>query len=605
MEHQVLFSLRILRMGHSAEPNTWRIAPITVFVLLALLTALSSTHAPAQMMEGRRDSMGGNRAMDVGIGLGLAVGGALLQQQRDNQAKGPADTAKNPPKPKQDISQQKKKKDTPPSGKLAAPPPSQAQQSPQPPAKPETPKQADALPNPLLAAPCPDCTDIAARIARLVKQIEADVDKANDIARERDNHLEEFKGYERSLAEVVEPQDKRYYAKMASLTRDWIRTHEDILAQIKSKIEQQRDFLRREQARLKECIDKNCPKVSAAPRPDNPIAKQPPEPVKQAHPPHGQTPPSSTPVTNIGTPPGTPTAQAPPGTPPGLPPTTPGTPPADKPPATVEKPPVNPGIDVIKLLLPADTGGGIAGKERKPISKWFCGPDITESVLALLREIKSDFDTLKRKDPAAAATACSNLTSMTSGAEAWDIAGLDLSTSAQKDHKIHEDGLAYTDELGKIKLYFWFTGISSACAIPRPQCAATVEFMGTCVHPQTLNYIQWGATKKLCDGGRVFNAAAAAYQFAKGKSASVRNEEDAIAGVGADYVEVLGNNPNPDISQIERNWQYKYKANISMSHRSGYDCQLGCQLTDEMKRKIKDQLSGYKWKGMPGHEHLK
>lgn len=594
-------------MGNSGELKGGRAIPITGPVL-TLLIALSSTSAPAQMMDGgRRESMGGNRAMEVGIGLGLAIGGALQQHQKDNPpTKGPADTAKNPPKTKQDISQQKKQqKDTPPSGKPAAPPPSQARQPPQPPANPETPtaKQADSSPDPKLASPCPDCADIAARVARLVKQIDADIDKINEIARERDIHLEELKGHERSLAEVVEPQDKRYYAKMASLSRDWIRTHDDMLKQMKAKLTEQRDFLKREQARLKECIDKNCPKVSAGPPADPPVAK-PPEPVRQAHPPMG-TPPN-TPVTNV-----PPTTQTPPATPPGSPPTTTSAPPTGAPPTTGGGPPKNPDIDITKLTPPV--GPGVAPhppsdtvlitEVRKTIPGSTCGPDVTDNVLEMMRRIKTDFDALKRSNAAAAEKACSNLTG-TSGPEAWDIRGLDPGTSPQKEHKVHQDGLAYTDGGGVLKFYPWFTEISNACAIPRPQCAATVEFMGTCIHAQELNYIQWGGMKKLCGGGAGFDLAATGNQWIKWKSAPMQKEEDAIAGIGEDYIEALGKNPEPDISDIKGKWRNRY-GNINMPVGSEYDCQLGCVLTEAMKKKIKEQVSGYRWIGIPGHEHFK
>jgi hypothetical protein len=228
-----------------------------------------------------------------------------------------------------------------------------------------------------------------------------------------------------------------------------------------------------------------------------------------------------------------------------------------------------------------------------------CGPDVTDAVLDILKDMKKDYDGLNAKNPAAATKACDNLTSLSTGANAWDITGLDPSTSPQEGQEVHPDGLAYTDKLKKIKLYPWLTEISNACAIPRPQCAATVEFMGRCVHPQKLNYIQWGAMKKLCDGGIGFNFAKSAYDTLKRASGNLSLEENATADVGEAYIDALGNNANPDLSEIKKKWHKKYEGGLFTDEQA---CKLGCPLTDAMKKKIKEKLHGYKWAGIPGHQ---
>ncbi|MBA7484197.1 hypothetical protein ES707_19721 [subsurface metagenome] len=448
-------------MGYSAERKGSRAIPIAGLVL-ALLIALTNTNSPAQMMEGRPH---GDRTMEgvgLGIGLGLAIGGAIQQQQKDNPPKGPADTAKNPPKTKKDISQQKQKKDTPPSGKPAAPPPSQAQ-SPQPPAKPEAPvaKQADPSPDPKLVAPCSDCADIAARVARLVKQIEDDVARVNDIARERDNLAEELKGYERGVVEAVEQPDKVYYAKMTALTQDSIRSHEDMIVQAKLKIEQQIDLLRREEARLKECTDKNCPRaIAGPPLTTPPVTLQPPLPPVTLNPQPPEPPVTRPPVQVAQTPPGPPTARGPNEPPPG-----PGNEPKNEPKADPKDDPKT-------------------AEETGPV----CGADITENVLTVLRDIHDKFN--NAWTPSDAAAACHALINPYYALSAWDIGELNPTSASTNFTKI-------------------FAG--NDCGQPRDVCGNTVEFMGTCQHPQVVNYVQWGTMLELCStiwGGGVFSGPA-------------------------------------------------------------------------------------------------
>jgi hypothetical protein len=172
----------------------------------------------------------------------------------------------------------------------------------------------------------------------------------------------------------------------------------------------------------------------------------------------------------------------------GTPPTVP---PPDQPPQTAVAPP------------PATPLGAV------------CGPVVTEKVFATLAKMTRDFNS----KPGVKASACHNLYGVTTSESAWDIQGLDPGTSpgASDDPGYRADpdrarragppqakwnpatGTWVRTADGR-PFSPWLTGVSKACAIPRPDdaCAATVQFMGTCQHAQVVNYVMWGRVNKLC-----------------------------------------------------------------------------------------------------------
>jgi len=135
-----------------------------------------------------------------------------------------------------------------------------------------------------------------------------------------------------------------------------------------------------------------------------------------------------------------------------------------------------------------------------------CGPVVTEKLFATLAQITRDF----HATPGEKAAACHNLYGPTSYNTAWDINGLDPSTSPGAAANGDRDGPAQakwnpatgtwvrTANGGGFSA--WLTSASKYCAIPRPDdaCAATVQFMGTCQHAQVVNYAMWGRVNKLC-----------------------------------------------------------------------------------------------------------
>lgn len=437
-------------------PSQWKCKrAIAIALPLLVFLIAHSSPSPAQMMDGRRDSMGpshGDRTMEgvgAGIGLGLAIGNTL-QQQKDTSQKGPADdTAKKPPKSKKDISQQKKK-EPPPPGKPAAQPPSQAQQ-PQEPKQPTGPAdpppatttQTEQPPEPTFAVPCPDCTTLIERVARLTRQIEVDVAKANEIARERDNATTELTGYERGLAQAVEAVDKTYYTKMIALTKDSIRSRTDLFEQIKARVQQQRELLARETVRLKDCIANHCGKVSVTP----------PEPPTSG-------PPGTNPPVQVAQTPSDPKAG-------------PDNPRAD--------PKSEPKIEPKTEPKPDPKDEPKTAEQSGPV----CGPDITENILTVLRRIHHNFT--KVWTPSNMGAACHALIRPDTALSAWDIAQLNPDSTS--------DGLT-TILAGR------------GCGEPRQLCGNTVSFMGTCQDPQVVNYVQWGMMLELCSsiwGGSMFS----------------------------------------------------------------------------------------------------
>ena len=140
-----------------------------------------------------------------------------------------------------------------------------------------------------------------------------------------------------------------------------------------------------------------------------------------------------------------------------------------------------------------------------------CGPKVTDKVFATLAKIRREFEAAS---PEKQEEACGNLYGPTTYNSAWDIEGLDPSTSPgfDEDRRRGVPGTGsgpqatYDASIGGWKkkngqrFFPWLTRYSNACAIPRPDdaCAATVQFMGTCQHAQIVNYVMWGVVNKLC-----------------------------------------------------------------------------------------------------------
>jgi hypothetical protein len=228
-----------------------------------------------------------------------------------------------------------------------------------------------------------------------------------------------------------------------------------------------------------------------------------------------------------------------------------------------------------------------------------CGPDITDLVLNVLRDMKKLFDA----NPDKQTEACRSLLDPRTATQAWDIFELGPVTSPTPGME-YDAGLdQWIDRKSGIKKTPWFTEYSNLCAIPRPVCGATVEFLGTCQHPQVVNYVQWGMMMSLC-GGLYPLAGAAAHKVwnaaAYGLTAPSGPQENMVK-VGSEYKDELDKDPTngkgsfvPNITEIKRRLQERDHA---ISHAE-QDCELKCELTDEQRHKLLAHDFYFAWHGL-------
>jgi hypothetical protein len=296
---------------------------------------------------------------------------------------------------------------------------------------------------------------------------------------------------------------------------------------------------------------------------------------------------------------------------PGPPPTNPGPPTSTTTTTTTDQPP---GSDIPKTTErktdePKPGGGPHAPPPNVVVldELKICGPDVTELVLAALRNIKSDFD---NADPVARGDMCEKMHSFPAGISAWDIKGLGPESSPSTDSKGRPD--AYDPVSNKWKrpngtLFSpWLTGVSDRCAVPRPECAHTVELFGTCQHAQVVNYTMWGVMTRLCpniDNNIVRAGYAKAKALSHGKwTGDYEPQEDLMIEVGnAYYDEMLKNPQKPDTKDIGDSLRLRYKTMFGFNPPPETQCTPACKLTDTEKKKLQDLFSGYRWNGMPGH----
>ena len=169
---------------------------------------------------------------------------------------------------------------------------------------------------------------------------------------------------------------------------------------------------------------------------------------------------------------------------------------------TVERPPTPPAQTAV-TAPPQQQPPTAVTPPPPPPGAAICGPVVTEKVFATLAKMTRDYNA----KPGVKASACHNLYGPTSYKTAWDITGLDPSTSPGNPDENDAPQATWNPQTGTWQRSMdgrpfsaWLTGASKYCAIPRPDdaCAATVQFMGTCQHAQVVNYVMWGRVNKLC-----------------------------------------------------------------------------------------------------------
>jgi hypothetical protein len=107
-----------------------------------------------------------------------------------------------------------------------------------------------------------------------------------------------------------------------------------------------------------------------------------------------------------------------------------------------------------------------------------CGPDITDELKKLVKDVKEKFKQTKNTDPNKAAQACHALISKETRSYAWDINEL---------HKMAEEPMDVREKGG------W----GSECATS-PDCTDTVEVDKGCYKAGTANYMLFGVMGSLC-----------------------------------------------------------------------------------------------------------
>jgi hypothetical protein len=348
--------------------------------------------------------------------------------------------------------------------------------------------------------------------------------------------------------------------------------------------------------------------VPVAHKPDNPPAKKTDAPAEG-----GNTPVAGPPPTTTDQP------KSPEGS---VPPTQAGSPPNSGVPPTTDGKKTDDPSDQGKTVTTTTTA------KTEPEPK--CGPDITDDVIRVLRKIRQDYnkpETTKEQRR----KACNSLIDPRTGPTAWDIWGLDPTTGGDPSHptgfKVENPPDTSPNKIGpggrpepnpqpgphvvekpwtKAKPGTWFTKISDFCAVPRPQCAATVEFFGTCQHAQVVNYVQFGFMLKLCDG--------VGYGVYQGSMATLMNAYNiaAYGNLGASSMQSVMANAGVDIERImespmDQDEIDKYLKPTMTNYMQASDekidhaekqCRLHCDLTDEQKKKVTSQISGYHWEGM-------
>jgi hypothetical protein len=324
----------------------------------------------------------------------------------------------------------------------------------------------------------------------------------------------------------------------------------------------------------------------------------------------------------IGSPPSAPQPVSPGGS---VPPTTSNPPAGDTPKTTDGKPPED----------PSDIGKTPPTTYVKQESDTRCGPDITKDVLRVLKKLKDDYYAASAEKQS---KACGSLLDPRTGADAWDIRGLDPSTGGtpgkpatykwQKSDqqpdtspKIGPDGRPIPNpqpgpppgnwviDKPEVKPIpgTWFTKVSNACAVPRPQCAATVEFFGTCQHAQVVNYVQFGFMLKLCDGVAygIYQASMAsamnAYNlFEYGRLGGASSTQSLMANAGVAIEKIMEypvDEEDRDKSMKEDVEDYIQSGDAKIDHAEK-QCKLHCELNAEQKKAVTGQISGYWWTAM-------
>ena len=556
----------------------WLLATAIVPALL-IADASQLTASANPMMRGgpmHHHRGGGGFGTGVGVGIGVGIGAMMInqiqRQQAQNAQQAPANQKAQKPAAKKDggkaATAKNKKKDAPGLANKKDDPNASGknQDNPALTTKKDEPgtagKPASATPaltshqvvTPVPAPPpanCNDCLPLWEAIVRHHKAIVADIEKLRRARLE----LEDNKANRAKLVvqlRTAAPADKQSFQTLIDYTDQTIAHRTMFNDELERIIEEEKARLAELIAEYQRCVDKLCAKKVAEP------AVAPPPRVVE------------TPVA------------PPPAAPPAAPPAPPPEQPPLAPPTKVSTTPLQPA--------PASTPTNA--------NRAICGPDVTDLVVNALRRLKKQFDGANDDVRKAA---CETITSVNTGPKSWDIAALSPNTAPLPNTQYSPAVDGWTDNSGKVRKQPWFTGVSKACAIPRPTCGATVEFMGTCQHAQVVNYTQWGMMTELCGGHykAIGGALHAAWNLVAYWGGAPGVAQDNMVAVGKELKEELDKDPTngtaPDVSGITSRLQERVQA---MGDYEFKQCELACKLTPKELKDLQNRGFHADWVGL-------
>lgn len=305
-----------------------------------------------------------------------------------------------------------------------------------------------------------------------------------------------------------------------------------------------------------------------------------------------------------------------------------------KPPPVVEvspsPPPTTVSSEPTPPPTPTPTPTNVAHSPPPEQPEAICGPDITELVFNTLRDMRDEY----MNNPDKQSAACHALLDPKTAPSAWDIGPLsplsapssgtqynpatddwrptdpppsppsistdDTPEQAKAKQDSYENDLKnYNAQISKP----WFTKYSSACAVPRQVCGATVEFLGTCQHTQVVNYVQWGMMMSLCGTGypTLGKLAHAIWNHMQYNDQAPTDQQNNMVEAGEDLADMIYHDPqnmagvfNPRMDDIRKKLQ---EADAKKSHPE-QACALKCKLTPEQQAQLNETPFGYNWAGL-------
>lgn len=464
-------------------------------------------------------------ARNVGAGLAIGIGIANQLMQPQGRAAQRSDAKKARSRPKPKDSATQESKNK------------QAKQNKKP-ASAKQPENAFVFTPPVFPAvtqvnDCNDCKELWESILEYQRIITEDTKKLAQRRAEAAAKKAELARLEASARAAKNAIRKDYFEEMISITKASIESLEQQNVELQNLIDEEWKILKDRIAQYEACVDRLCRKeVAVVPVPDPPPPLAPP--------------------------------------------------PAPPPPASV---PERPSIPV---SVPEERRVRMPPPDQ---AIKICGPDITEQVLKVLAKIRSDY----QNNPDMQTEACRNLLDPGTAESAWDIHQLSPATAPAPGANYDPSTDEFVDppipgsKLPPLRSKPWFTKSSHLCAIPRPVCGASVQFMGTCQHAQVVNYVQWGFMTKLCGGlyPVLGSMAHAAYNIRRYGLNAPSGSQDNMVAAGEEIAEAWegywqriegtqsasrGELFDSDLSRIRKRVQEREQE----SPNSFQDCQLKC-----------------------------